>query len=251
MAQPIAFHFRSGTHFLHRMDPRFKLIFLALISLSTLNSGPMGLAIPTLILTVLSVNIRLPVSTMLFELRYFTILLLFVFIARCLTVPGDPIFTFAGIRVTHQGVVVGAVVCWRLALIVLMGLLLSVSTRPKEIRTATEHLFAPIPLVPEKRIATMLGLIVRFIPVILTLTRETADAQRARAVEQRRNPIYRLSRLAFPVMRRTVDGAERLAIAMEARCFDENRPTPPLKAGRADWVSLLVVIGLCAISILY
>lgn len=251
MAQPIAFHFRSGDSLPHRMDPRFKLIFLALISLSILNSGPAGLAVLTPLLVLLAAGIRLPARAMIYELRYFAILLFFVFSARCLTVPGDPLFSLGGVSATHQGLVDGAVVCWRLALVVLMGLLLSVSTRPKEIRTAVEHLFHPLPWVPEKRIATMLGLIVRFIPVILTLTRETADAQRARTVEQRKNPVYRLSRLAFPIMRRTVDGADRLATAMEARCFDENRPTPPLSAARADWISLPIVVGLCAISVVF
>ncbi len=126
-----------------------------------------------------------------------------------------------------------------------MGLLFSVSTRPKEIRTAVELLFGPVPFLPEKRLAVMIGLIVRFIPVILHVTREMADAQRARGIEQRRNPVYRASHLVLPVMRRTVNRAEQLVDAMESRCFDENRPTPPLKAGAADWRAMTVVLAVC------
>ena len=97
----------------------------------------------------------------------------------------------------------------------------------------------------KKRIAVMIGLIVRFIPVILHLTREVSDAQRARAIEQRRNPIYRASHLALPIMRRTLGRAELLADAMESRCFNENRPTPSLYAAAIDWRAMAAVLVVC------
>lgn len=250
MASTVAFNFRSGTSILHRLDPRFKIVFLALISLSTLNAGGVGLLVLTVLFVMLAVDIRLPVSKIAFELRYFGIFLFVVFITRCLTEPGDPLFTYKFMTVTQQGLVEGSFAAWRLALVILMGLLFSVSTRPKEIRTAVEILFGPIPFLPEKRIAVMIGLIVRFIPVILHLTREMSEAQQARAIEQRKNPIYRASHLVLPVMRRIVDRADRLACAMESRCFDENRPTPPLKMGFADWRAMSVVLSVCLLLIL-
>ncbi len=249
MANTVAFNFRSGTSILHRLDPRFKIVFLALISLSTLNAGAAGLLVLTLLFALLAVDIRLPVSKIAFELRYFGFFIFIVFITRCLTEPGVPVFTYKFITVTQQGLVEGSLAAWRLALVILMGLLLSVSTRPKEIRTAVEILFGPIPFLPEKRIAVMIGLIVRFIPVILHLTREMSEAQRARAIEQRKNPIYQASHLVLPVMRRIVGRADCLASAMEARCFDENRPTPPLEMGFADWRAMMVVLSVCLLLI--
>ncbi len=249
MAHTVAFNFRSGESLLHRLDPRFKVIFLALISLSTLTAGAVGLGLLTLLFIGLTVDIRLPVTKIVFELRYFGFFLLVIFIARSLTEPGTALFTFNFITVTHQGVTQGTLAAWRLALIIVMGLLFSVSTRPKEIRTAVEILFARVPLLPEKRVAVMIGLIVRFIPVILQVTGEVSDAQRARAIEQRKNPVYRASSLVLPIMRRTVDRAERLTSAMEARCFNENRPTPPLQAGPLDWGVLTAVIALCGLAI--
>ena len=247
MAHTVAFNFQCGNSILHRLDPRFKMIFLALISLSTANANASGLLLLTVLFTALAADIRLPVKAIAFELRYFVFFLLVVFVARCLTEPGETAFSFKSIVVSHQGIVEGALAAWRLALIILMGLLLSVSTRPKEIRTAVEILFAPVPLFPEKRVAVMIGLIVRFIPVILHLTRETSDAQRARAIEQRKNPIYHTTHLVLPVIRRTVNQAERLASAMESRCFDENRPTPSLKAGPIDWCAVAVISAVCLV----
>ncbi|MFW2368739.1 MAG: energy-coupling factor transporter transmembrane component T family protein [Desulforhopalus sp.] len=250
MAHTVAFNFRTGDSLLHRLDPRFKVIFLALISLSALRGGPAGLGFLSLFFTGLIVNIRLPVTRLASELRYFGLFLSVIFVARCLTEPGDVLFTYSFITVTYQGILEGSLAAWRLALIIVMGLLFSVSTRPKEIRTAVEILFARVPLVPEKRIAVMIGLIVRFIPVILHVTQEVLDAQRARAVEQRKNPIYRASNLALPIMRRTVDRAEQLTCAMEARCFNENRPTPPLTSTRLDWWGLMATLSVCLVLIL-
>jgi energy-coupling factor transporter transmembrane protein EcfT len=60
--------------------------------------------------------------------------------------------------------------------------------------------------IPGKRIATMMSLTTRFVPVILNQANETAEAQRARGVENRKNPVYRLIRLGIPLIRRTFEG---------------------------------------------
>lgn len=245
MAHTVAFNFRSGSSVLHRLDPRFKVIFLAIISLSTLKAGGPGLLLLTLVFGGVAAEMHLPVKSIAFELRYFSFFLLIIFVARCLTEPGIPVFTFKFFTVSDQGIIEGALASWRLALVILMGLLFSFTTRPKDIRTAVEILFAWIPLLPEKRIAVMIGLIVRFIPIILHITRQVSDAQRARAIEQRRNPIYRTTHLALPIMRRTLGRAELLAEAMESRCFNENRPTPALYAAAIDWWATAAVLVVC------
>ena len=250
MAHTVAFNFRTGHSLLHRLDPRFKIVFLALLSLSALGAGPMGLALVSLLFGGLIVDIRLPVARLASELRYFCFFLMVIFIARCMTEPGDILFSHGFITVTRQGIVEGTLAAWRLALIIVMGLLFSVSTRPKEIRTAVEILLARVPLLPEKRIAVMIGLIVRFIPVILQVAGEVADAQRARAIEQRKNPIYRASSLALPIMRRTVGRAEQLVSAMESRCFNENRPTPPIRSKPVDWWAAIAMATICLVLII-
>ena len=105
--------------------------------------------------------------------------------------------------------------------------------------------------IPSKRIATMMSLVVRFIPVIFDQARETADAQRARGVDNRKNPIYRLKKLGIPLMRRTFERADKLAVAMEARCYSENRTDPGLYARSKDWAALFVVICLCIFIVIW
>jgi energy-coupling factor transporter transmembrane protein EcfT len=123
------------------------------------------------------------------------------------------------------------------------------TTRPSEIKAAVEWFLNPIPFVSGKRLATMLSLVMRFIPVILNQARETAAAQKARCVENRKNPVYRLIRLGSPLIRRTFERADKLAVAMEARCYTENRTDPELSATRTDWISLGVMILICSLAV--
>jgi energy-coupling factor transporter transmembrane protein EcfT len=96
----------------------------------------------------------------------------------------------------------------------------------------------------------MMSLIVRFMPVIFQQAKETLDAQRARGVENRKNPVYRLVKLGIPILRRTFERADKLALAMEARCYSENRTDPRLSSGIKDWITLFVVVFLCSITII-
>ena len=249
MAELTAFSFCPGASFLHELDVRFKLVFLALISLASLKAALLALCVLTFVLICVIIDIRLPIKVVLKELRYFLILLLFVFIARALTTPGSPLIQFKAVSVTREGVHGGIIVCWRLLIIIMMGLSFVSTTRPSEIKAAVQWFLNPFPFIPAKRIATMMSLIIRFMPVILDQAKETADAQRARGVENRKNPLYRLKKLLIPLMRRTFVSADKLAVAMEARCYSENRTDPVLSCGIRDWIALFAVICLCIIII--
>ena len=249
MAEPIAFYYRSGASGLHRFDPRFKTLCMVMVSLSVLKAGPEGLAVFSLGLAGAIVIVRLPAYALLHESRFFLFFLLFILAARALFTPGTPIVQYRSLTVTQEGVIQGVFFCWRLILIVVCGMVYAASTRPKEITAAVERLLAPLPFVPQKRMAIMMGLLVRFIPMILGQVRETDDAQRARGVENRKNPVYRLKHFALPVLRRLVLNAEQLATAMEARCYSEERTPLALAAGWRDWLGLIAVLGLCGLLV--
>jgi len=244
MAELTPFSYRSGRSILHAMDARFKLLFLILISLASLKAGAWGLPVLSGGLLVMLSVARLSSVAILKELRYFLFLLVVVFTARALTTPGEVVFTLKLMTLTREGLADGILVCWRLLLIVLLGFVLAATTRASEIRAAVEWVLKPIPAVPAKRIGTMMGLILRFIPVIFNQARETAEAQRARGIENRKNPLYRLAKLGIALIRRTFENADRLIVAMESRCYSENRTGPVLIAAKRDWIALLVIMVL-------
>ena len=245
MAELTALSFQPGTSLLHKLDVRFKLLFVILISLVSLSGGFSGLGILTGLITALIIHCRLPLKSGFREFRFFLIFLVLILVARMLTTPGAALIEINTITITRAGLMSGVLICWRLVIIALVGYLFVFTTPSSEIKAAVEWFLKPAAFIPGKRIATMMGLIARFIPVILNQAKETAEAQRARCVENRKNPFYRIVRLGIPLIRRTFEQADRLVMAMEARCYSENRTDPALSAILMDWIALGIILLLC------
>lgn len=249
MAELTTFSYLPGDSILHRTDARFKIILMILLSLASLNASLPGLGLLTVLLLGVCLYARIPLISGFKELRVFLILLCLVFAARVYSTGGPSVLNFKYLSVSMEGLYNGALVCWRLAFVVVLGFAFISTTPPYEIKVAVQWLLKPVPFIPEKKVAIMMGLILRFVPVIFDQARDTAEAQKARGVENRKNPLYRLTKFGFPLMRRTFERADELVVAMEARAFTENRTDPAMAAHRRDWIALVVVGGLC-ISVL-
>ncbi len=235
------FSYRPGTSLLHRLDPRFKLLFMVMLSLGTLNTGFPGLTLATLIIVSTLLAAQVNITSVPRELKVFPFFLLFIFIARSLTTGGEQLFAFHSVGPSKQGLLLGAQVCWRLTLVVLISLGFIASSTSAEIKAAVEFYFVRVPFIPEKRVSVMLSLLIRFIPIIMLQVQETHDAQKSRCVELRRNPVYRLVKLSIPVLHRIFQNGDQLAIAMASRCYNEERTGPTLRASMIDWGSLILL----------
>jgi energy-coupling factor transporter transmembrane protein EcfT len=250
MAELNVLGFHAGNSLLHQLDVRFKLMFLVVISLSSLKAFVPSLSLLTLMLMIALNHAGLPLKMALKDLRYVFLLLLFVFMARSLSVPGLSVVEFKTVSVTREGLYEGAIVCWRLVIVIMAGLSFVLSTRSSEIKAAVEWMLKPFPSIPAKRIAFMMSLIVRFIPIIFEQAKKTAEAQRARGVESRKNPVYRLKMFGIPLIRRIFERADKLVLAMEARCYSDNRTDSLLSCSARDWIALVGVACLCLVIIL-
>ncbi len=250
MADVTALGYQAGVSVLHQMDMRFKLASMVLCSLATVKAYTVGLGLMTMALVLILIYIRLPLIRLMRELRYFSLLLFIVFVARSLSTPGAPLIQWGFFTVTRQGLHDGALICWRLVAIVLMGLIFVATTRPSGLKAAVEWWLRPVPFIPAPRVAVMISLVLRFTPVILEQARETSEAQKARGIENRKNPLYRLKRLALPLFMRIFITADELALAMDARCYTETRTVSALHATRNDWLILGGVILLCGLMVL-
>lgn len=246
MAELTSFSYHPGDSLLHHLDARFKILFVILLSVVSLNLFFFELGIMTTLLLGLIFFARLPLVSGLKELRYFSILLFCIFIARVLSTGGSPIIIHKFFTVSIEGLYDGILVCWRLAFVVILGFVFISTSRPSAIKAAVQWFLKPVPFIPEKKVAIMMGLILRFVPVIFDQAGEIREAQKARCVENRKNPVYRLIKLGFPLMRRTFECADNLVTAMEARGFTENRTDPGMVCHKRDWISLVTI---CFVSI--
>ena len=223
MGELTAIGFRPGHSLLHRLDPRTKQALLMGISVMSLRGNLVFLVLLTAVMVFSFSAAGLRIRRLIREIRYFLFFLFFVFGIRTVTFTGRWTPTFSA-EIAGEALIV----CWRLLLVVLMGVLLMATTRTADIRAALVWYLRPIPFVNEKMAATMVGLVVRFLPVILFQGAEIADAQRARGIERRKNPLIRLMRFTIPLFRRVFLSADELAAAMQARCYSEHRSLPDL-----------------------
>ncbi|MFH1102803.1 MAG: energy-coupling factor transporter transmembrane component T [Pseudomonadota bacterium] len=242
MAGLIPFSYRNGHTFLHRFDVRCKMFSFIAVSLSCLRADIPGLLLITcLILTMLCI-VHMRMVSFFYELRYFIFFLFFIFIVRAMTTPGEPVFENGWFPVTREGVYQGGIISWRMLSIVLVSLLFVMTTKTSESKEAIRRILKPIPFVPKERIATMITLMIRFIPLISEQIAEISEAQRARCVENRKNPVYRAKYLAIPLITGLFSSAQELAEAMESRCYSENRTPTTLIFKRIDWFCLVIIL---------
>lgn len=89
------------------------------------------------------------------------------------------------------------------------------------------------------------GLVFRFFPVVLRDLRATRRAVRARAGERR--PLRdRVERILTRSLQRSFLRADRLTLALRARCFAWNPTLPALSFGRRDYVTAALGVALAA-----
>jgi energy-coupling factor transporter transmembrane protein EcfT len=245
MAALTAFSYRKGFSIVHSLDARFKLLLLVIIGASGLKASPAGLLL--LFVLVLSglIHAGIRLRDLFKELRFFFCFLLIVVAIRAVSADGTGLIKVYDISLSTGGLKEGLLVCLRLLLIALSGLLFVATTRMLEIKAVIEWILKPFPFVSGSRISTMTGLMMRFIPVILEQAKETSDAQKARCIENRKNPLYRMIKFAVPLLGRTFDNAGRIAIAMEARCYSDIRTGYKLSSKKNDWMVLFMVILIC------
>lgn len=168
------------------------------------------------------------------EIRYFLYFLAFVFCLRTVSFKSIFVPVFAVDQAAEA-----FTICWRLLVVVSMGLLVMATTRIAHIRAALVWYLKPVPLIDEKMAATMVGLVVRFLPQILFQASEISDAQRARCADRCKNPLLRLKRFAIPLFRRVFSRADEQVAAMQARCYNENRTLPELGFTSVDLLAVV------------
>lgn len=236
--------FHAGDSFLHRLDPRTKQLLILGLSIASLNESLTFLALTSTAVLVAIHRTRLRFSTILYEIRFFLFFLLTIFLIRTLSFNN-----FLPVLPTAQSLINALVVCWRLLLIVLMCLLLMATTRTTAIRAALIRMLEPVPLINEKTIGTMVGLLVRFLPLILLQAGETGDAMRARSIERQKNPVKRLIKFAIPLFRRVFLRADELVDTMQARCYNDQRTLPELTFTRPDYFAAGIGLVLAVTSV--
>ena len=220
-----------GESALHRLDPRTKIVGAAILAIGLLGtrSGftPVGLIACVLLLAQAC---RLPVRLLLANLRPLLPLLILTLVLNALLTPGRTCYEIplgAG-RFTCEGVERGLFLVGRLSALVLGTSLLTLATSPLELADGLETLLRPFRRIglPAHELAMTTTIALRFVPILVDEADRLRKAQLARGADFGGGPVRRIRSLfplLLPLFLSAFGRADRLAVAMEARCYQGDR----------------------------
>lgn len=231
----------EGSGPLGTLDPRVKMVtFLVLMftAFAISNAWQLGLAaaLAAGIIAVGRLNpLRLLAAVRLILGMLVVMGLLNLFFAR----GGDVLAAWGPLTITTGGVRTAALYTLRFALVIVLGAVMMATTTPTALTDAVGSLLSPLRRfgVHTQEIALVLCLALRFLPTLAREAHAVIDAQSARGGDiETGSPAKRLRALTaivVPVFAGTLRHADNLALALDARCYEEG-------AHRTHWRRMCV-----------
>jgi biotin transport system permease protein len=247
MAYRLVFHYFPGDSVLHRWDARCKFVCLALMTCGLLQMNERALVVLSVLFVTTVATCRLPLKSIARDLKAWSLFLFLIFLVQALghTGSGGEGALPAWFPFSEAGLYAAALTCWRLGLILCCGVLFTLVTKPRELRDALIWFLKPLPFLPAQRIALMVTLTLRLLPLIMDQLEEVSVATRSRLGNHRRGMLRKARALLLPLFSRSLVRADEMALALAARGYNEDRPIflarIPLTHGLA--------LGLVAVSV--
>ncbi|PSQ60877.1 MAG: cobalt ABC transporter permease [Halobacteriales archaeon SW_9_67_25] len=223
----------------HRLDPRSKLLAQLGFAVAVFARGSalaLG-ALTGLALVVLAAARLSPVRVL--RAYWFVVVLLAV----------TPLFAavrFGPPWLAPLAAVDSVVAGYRIVLVLFVS---GAYVRTTPVRATRAAIQRHLPGRPGQLLGVGVGLVFRFFPLVLADLRSSQAAIAARAGD-RRSALDRTRRLALVGLMRALDRADRLALALRARCFAYNPTLPPLAFSRLDYPVLVVGVALAVSPLL-
>ncbi|MBE3597237.1 MAG: energy-coupling factor transporter transmembrane protein EcfT [Hydrogenibacillus sp.] len=247
--------------FLHRVDPRTKLLFLVGFTAALFIAQSLPLVALFAFIAVGSVRLGdIPYAYVVrtgWPMSVFIALLAFaqLFVER----DGAVVFAVGPLHVTTLGVAEAVRLTLRLGALLLVSTLITLTTSPIALAHGVSQLLRPLARlgVPVDAFGLMIMIALRFIPTLLDTLERLIKAQAARGAEfNSRSLKVRLeaaSALVIPLFVFAFERAEAVAAAMEARGYAGDVPRTSrrrLRYGRRDVavfgaLVVLVILAVC------
>ncbi|MCR5845975.1 MAG: energy-coupling factor transporter transmembrane protein EcfT [bacterium] len=242
----------QGESILHRLDPRFKLIF-ALIYFAAVFTAPgfYGLIL-SLAFTMLFIALsKIPVGKIVKSVLPLIYILIFAAIINAFFTNEGTIYWHWGIfTISSTGLYNAAFYTIRLGILFIGMTLLTLTTSSVDITDASERLLGWLKAIklPVHEICMMLGIALRFLPVFADEFFKIKAAQESRGATFSSGGLIKRTKallpIAIPLMASAFRHAEGLTQAMESRCYHGAAGRTKLREmrlGSNDWMAMGVM----------
>lgn len=251
-----------GDSFIHRLDPRIKLISLISLIITIFTADdPFALSLVAgFLLLILNIS-PFSILFLLRGVRLFFWLFLFTSVFHVFFTPGDSInpFPLFGVDVTSQGLSRGIIVFMQLFMVIITANIFTLTTEPMDLARGIEKILAPLKLLGLKvdEVSLMISLVIRFIPILKLEAGRIIDAQRGRGVDFALMPAMKKMRNFFAVMgplfTNLFSRSDALVLAMASRGFGQGKKCGMLRQltiKRIDLGAIAVVLVFSSIMML-
>ena len=243
--------------FIHRLDPRTKIMSLFFLMSGLLISfDPLILLGFICIIMLALASSRLPMALVFKNIRPFIWLFLLTVLVHLFWTRGQVIahLPLLNIPITREGLYLGVIYSVRLALLIILAALLTLSTSPIELTDALEKLLRPLKRVkaPTHEIVMMLTLSLRFIPTLLDEAQRLKNAQASRGASFDGHIVKRIKSiipLVIPLFIAAFRRADDLAAAMDSRCYTGGNGRTSFKRLRFQFADY-VVLALSTVALI-
>ncbi len=214
-----------GQSFLHRLDPRSKLLTSLILMTSLLFSKTLDLILIHGAVALLVVYVsKIPFNIIARNLKWFLWLFLITFGIHVLEITIVDRFPYFILGIIESGLLNGLTYTLRLALLIILAALLTLTTSPIELTDGVERLFSPLKRfkLPVHELAMMMTLSLRFIPILIHEAERIKNAQLSRGASLEGSLLERVKNIIpmiLPLFVSAIRRADDLAVAMEARAY--------------------------------
>ncbi|QLC33485.1 energy-coupling factor transporter transmembrane protein EcfT [Halarchaeum sp. CBA1220] len=224
----------------HRLDPRTKLAFQAVVAgVALAHTTPAWLLALTAVCWAALAGCRLPIRETLAEYRGVLPFLVVAPLLEALRV-GPPWLEL-------EAAVDPALALYRTLLLLALAAAYVKTTSPRESRAAVVSV---VPGRPGRYLGLGVALVFRYLPLLQADVRRLREAAWARLGDERRVD-ERVAHLAVGGLERAFDRADALSLAMRARCLSWNATAPALAFTRGDYAVLCVAGALVAAGLVW
>lgn len=232
-----------GDSFVHKLDPRSKLIFVFIfIAIVFLANNAITYAL-LLLFTFMAVLVsRIRLYFLINGLKPIIFLVIFTFLLHLFfTQEGDLLWKWKFIEIYEEGLRQGIFISIRFLVLVFITSILTLTTSPISITDGMEVLLNPLKRfkLPVHELALMMSISLRFIPTLMDETDKILKAQMARGSDissgTLKERIKAVVPLLIPLFVSAFKRAEDLAIAMEVRGYRGGEGRTRYRQLKWDW----------------
>ncbi|MCX7772790.1 MAG: energy-coupling factor transporter transmembrane protein EcfT [Clostridia bacterium] len=228
--------FIPGESILHRLDPRTKIIWTAvlMVAIFLIDTWPEYIMMGALTLILILIS-GVPIKQSLKGIKPLMFILALTAILNIFFIGGTPLFQVGPVKVTYEGVITALKLFFRLVMLIIAASLMTLTTTPMAMTDGIEKLLKPFEKigVPAHEIAMMMSIALRFIPTLLEETERIMKAQASRGADFDTGNIFSRVKSFIPVLVplfvSAFKRADELAEAMESRCYRGSKGRTRLK----------------------